>query len=185
MSAMTEAISAAVTAKVMEQLKDSGIIPNNGLNAAASTTDRIIIDQSTCNQTPEQDRNNEGQQIPMTINAPQNYLVASTSQMQPDQYPTDAQRHQTNIVSIPAQDLVSGLNNPSYISNTYKPLGRPLYSKINPKLQDKIKHKEFIDMSDILVDHHPAAVDLINTFMSLILEVMKQQKQTNMTCHLI
>ena len=35
-----------------------------------------------------------------------------------------------------------------------------MYSKINPKLQDKIKHKEFIDMSDILVDHHPADVDL-------------------------
>jgi hypothetical protein len=34
-----------------------------------------------------------------------------------------------------------------------------LYSKINPKLQDKIKHNEFIDMSDILVDHHPADVD--------------------------
>ena len=34
-----------------------------------------------------------------------------------------------------------------------------MYSKINPKLQDKIKHTEFIDMSDILVDHHPADVD--------------------------
>jgi hypothetical protein len=91
MSAMTEAISAAVIAKVMEQLKDSGIIQNNGLNAAASTTDRVIIEQS--NQTPEQDRNNEAQQTPMTINAPQNYLVASTSQIQPDQYEIDAQRH--------------------------------------------------------------------------------------------
>ena len=39
MSAMTEAISAAVTAKVMEQLRDSGTIPSNGLNDAASTTD--------------------------------------------------------------------------------------------------------------------------------------------------
>lgn len=74
--------------------------------------------------------------------------------MQPDQYTTDAQRHQTNIVSILDQ-FVSGLNNPSYTctTNTYKPLDRPLYSKINPKLQDKIKHKKFIDMSDILVDH--------------------------------
>jgi hypothetical protein len=87
-------------------------------------------------------------------------LVASTTQIQPDQYSTDAQRQQTNIVSITDQDLASGLNNPSYISNTYKPLGRPLYSKINPKLQDKIKHKEFIDMSDNLVDHHPVDVDL-------------------------
>ena len=34
-----------------------------------------------------------------------------------------------------------------------------MYSKINPKLQDKIKHTEFIDMSDILVDHHPVDVD--------------------------
>jgi hypothetical protein len=38
-SAMTEAISAAVTAKVMEQLRDSDITPSNGLNAAASRTD--------------------------------------------------------------------------------------------------------------------------------------------------
>jgi hypothetical protein len=43
MSAMTEAISVAVTAKVMEQLKDSGIIPRNGLNAATFTIDRVII----------------------------------------------------------------------------------------------------------------------------------------------
>jgi aspartate 1-decarboxylase len=104
MSAMTEAISVAVTATVMEQLKDSGIIPGNGLNAATSTTDRVIIEQY--NQTPEQDITNEGHQTPMTINAPQNYLVASTSQIQPDQYSTDAQRQQANIVSIPAQNLV-------------------------------------------------------------------------------
>jgi aspartate 1-decarboxylase len=103
MSAMTEAISAAVTAKVMEQLKDSGIIQRNGLNAATSTTDRVIIEKY--NQTPEQDITNEGQQTPMTLNAPQNYLVASTSQIQPDQNSTDAQRQQANIVSILAQDL--------------------------------------------------------------------------------
>ena len=102
-SAMTEAISAAVTAKVMEQLKDSGIIQRNGLNAATSTTDRVIIEKY--NQTPEQDITNEGQQTPMTLNAPQNYLVASTSQIQPDQNSTDAQRQQANIVSILAQDL--------------------------------------------------------------------------------
>ena len=36
---MTEAISAAVTAKVMEQLRDSDITPSNGLNAASSRTD--------------------------------------------------------------------------------------------------------------------------------------------------
>ena len=85
-------------------MKDSGIIPRNGLNAAAFTIDRVIIEQY--NQTPEQDITNEGQQTPMTINAPQNYLVASTSQIQPDQYSTDAQRQQANIVSIPAHNLV-------------------------------------------------------------------------------
>jgi hypothetical protein len=42
----------------------------------------------------------------MTINAPKHYLVASTSQIQPDQYSTDAQRQQANIMSIPAQSLV-------------------------------------------------------------------------------
>jgi len=30
----------------------------------------VLIELS--NQTPEQDRNNDGQQIPMTMNAPQN-----------------------------------------------------------------------------------------------------------------
>jgi signal recognition particle GTPase len=104
MSAMTEAISVAVTAKVMEQLKDSGIIPRNGLNAATSTTYRVIFEQY--NQTPEQDITNEGHQTPMTINAPKHYLVASTSQIQADQYSTDAQRQQANIMSIPAQNLV-------------------------------------------------------------------------------
>lgn len=83
--------------------------------------------------------------------------MSSTSQILLDQ---DVQRQQTNIVYIPAQYLVSELNDPSYISNTYKPLGRPLYSKIKPKHQEKIKHKQFNDMSDILVDHHPADVDL-------------------------
>ena len=38
-STMTEAISAAVTDKVMEQLRDSDITPSNGLNAASSRTD--------------------------------------------------------------------------------------------------------------------------------------------------
>lgn len=41
----------------------------------------------------------------------------------------------------------------------YKPLGRPLYSKINAKLKDKIRSREFIDMSDVLVDHQPAELD--------------------------
>ena len=58
----------------------------------------VIIEQS--NQTPEQDRTNEGQQTLMTINAPPNYVVASTCQIQ-----TDTQRQQANIASIPAQDL--------------------------------------------------------------------------------
>jgi hypothetical protein len=58
----------------------------------------VIIEQS--NQTPEQDRTNEGQQKLMTINAPPNYVVASICQIQ-----TDTQRQQANIVSIPAQDL--------------------------------------------------------------------------------
>ena len=41
----------------------------------------------------------------------------------------------------------------------YRPLGRPLYSKINPKLLDKINAHEYVNMSDSLVDHHPSEVD--------------------------
>lgn len=39
----------------------------------------------------------------------------------------------------------------SEFSNTsYKPLGRPLYTQINGKLQEKISANEFVDMADIL-----------------------------------
>ena len=58
----------------------------------------VIIEKS--NQTPEQDRTNEGHKTLMTINAPPNYLMASTCQIQ-----TETRRQQANIVSIPAQDL--------------------------------------------------------------------------------
>ncbi|CAC5399892.1 unnamed protein product [Mytilus coruscus] len=63
------------------------------------------------------------------------------------------------MVQIPAQSLVAGFNQVHHGTATYKPIGRPLYNKINSKLQEKIKNKEFIDMSDILVDHHPAELD--------------------------
>ncbi|CAC5391431.1 unnamed protein product [Mytilus coruscus] len=63
------------------------------------------------------------------------------------------------MVQIPAQSLVAGFNQVHHGTATYKPIGRPLYNKINSKLQEKIKNKKFIDMSDILVDHHPAELD--------------------------
>lgn len=33
---------------------------------------------------------------------------------------------------------------------SYKPLGRPLYTKVNVKFQEKIRANEFVDMADIL-----------------------------------
>lgn len=35
-------------------------------------------------------------------------------------------------------------------NTSYKPLSRPLYTKINGKLQEKSKANEFVDMADIL-----------------------------------
>lgn len=37
-----------------------------------------------------------------------------------------------------------------FTNTSYKPLGRPLYTKINGKLQEQIRAKEFEDMADIL-----------------------------------
>lgn len=37
-----------------------------------------------------------------------------------------------------------------FSSTSYKPLGRPLYTQINGKLQEKISANEFVDMADIL-----------------------------------
>lgn len=71
---------------------------------------------------------------------------------------THDQNNDSSSIHIPAQDIVSTFEN-KHMYN-YKPLGRPLYSKINAKLQDKIRSREFIDMSDVLVDHQPAELDL-------------------------
>jgi hypothetical protein len=61
-------------------------------------------------------------------------------------------------ITIPAQDVVSCFDRPPI--RDYKPLGRPLHSKINQKLQEKIRSGEFVDLSDILVDHQPAELNL-------------------------
>lgn len=37
-----------------------------------------------------------------------------------------------------------------FTNTNYKPLDRPLYVKINSKLQEKIKANEFVDKADIL-----------------------------------
>lgn len=63
----------------------------------------------------------------------------------------------TPIIHIPAQNIASTFDN---LRQEYKPLGRPLYTKINSKLQEKILSREFIDMSDILVNHQPAELNL-------------------------
>ncbi|VDI46684.1 Hypothetical predicted protein [Mytilus galloprovincialis] len=63
-------------------------------------------------------------------------------------------------IRIPAQQITTNLSTSNYGAAAYIPLGIPLYMKINDKLQDRIISKDFMEMSDILVDHHPSEVDL-------------------------
>ncbi|CAG2218169.1 unnamed protein product [Mytilus edulis] len=63
-------------------------------------------------------------------------------------------------IRIPAQQITTNLNMSNYGAAAYIPLGRPLYMKINGKLKDRIISKDFVEMSNILVDHHPSEVDL-------------------------
>lgn len=125
-TSMADAISAAVTAKVMDNLKESGIFPKEKTSVDAAHT---IGNTESPNEAAVMGMNN--------------------TNVSPNVQP--------NII-IPAHSLCSTTNLTH--QSVYKPLGRPLYTKINVKLQEKIRSKDYIDMSDILTDHHPAELDL-------------------------
>ncbi|VDI06524.1 Hypothetical predicted protein [Mytilus galloprovincialis] len=138
--AMTAAISAAVTAKVLENLKENGILPQPS-QKRPHPVEMDVIEQEETTGEPTHTHHTQ---------------TASFSSENVSNFGT---RNNQNIVQIPAQSLVAGFDQVHHATTTYKPIGRPLYTKINSKLQEKIKNKEFIDMSDILVDHHPAELD--------------------------
>nr|XP_022311604.1 uncharacterized protein LOC111116868 [Crassostrea virginica]XP_022311605.1 uncharacterized protein LOC111116868 [Crassostrea virginica]XP_022311606.1 uncharacterized protein LOC111116868 [Crassostrea virginica] len=90
-------------------------------------------------------------------------IVTSSATVQTEGASTSTESRQLNlpeppIIHIPAQNIVSTFE--QFQNSSYKPLGRSLYSKINAKLQEKIRSREFVDMSDILVDHQPAELNL-------------------------
>lgn len=140
---LTNSISSAVTAQVMANLKASGIIPQDTSHANESKLDSINCENKRNNPLNCMFENNTNFQNTT------NYEISSNGGVH-----QGASSFCTNTgIHIPAQDVMSS---PIHLyANNYKPLGRPLYSKINIKLQDKIRNKEMIDMSDILVDHQP------------------------------
>lgn len=130
MEAMTEALSDAVTAKVLQNLKDNGMFAANTQVAATCSSSHTLL------QTPGPIFNTDD--ITSGIQIPNN--------------------NSDDIIRIPAQEFATGtmINNSNYGTASYTPVGRPLYTKINVKLQEKILNREFVEMSDILVNHRPS-----------------------------
>ncbi|CAC5357790.1 unnamed protein product [Mytilus coruscus] len=149
-NAMTEAISAAVTAKVLENLKENGILRN-----LVRRDPNLLRWMSSLHEGDSSLPNS------LSTGEPTHSLSHHTqnSSYSRENVSSFGTHNTQNMVQIPAQSLVAGFNQVHHGTATYKPIGRPLYNKINSKLQEKIKNKEFIDMSDILVDHHPAELD--------------------------
>lgn len=149
-NAMTEAISAAVTAKVLENLKENGILPQPRQTRPQPVEMDVLVHEGDSS-------------LPNSLSTgePTHSLShhTQTSSYSRENVSSFGTHNTQNMVQIPAQSLVAGFNQVHHGTATYKPIGRPLYNKINSKLQEKIKNKEFIDMSDILVDHHPAELD--------------------------
>jgi len=114
---MTETISAAVTAKVLENLKDSGLLP--------APTDR---QPSTVLEVPTILQNTASTSGASSLDTREEFSTQETGQ-------------HGNMICIPAQNLLSENSLPQY-----RPLGRPLYTKINKKLFEKISSQEFIDI---------------------------------------
>lgn len=149
-NAMTEAISAAVTAKVLENLKENGILPQPRQTRPQPVEMDVLVHEGDSS-------------LPNSLSTgePTHSLShhTQTSSYSRENVSSFGTHNTQNMVQVPAQSLVAGFNQVHHGTATYKPIGRPLYNKINSKLQEKIKNKEFIDMSDILVDHHPAELD--------------------------
>ncbi|CAC5396459.1 unnamed protein product [Mytilus coruscus] len=147
---MTEAISAAITAKVLENLKENGILPQSRQTRPIPFEMDVHLHEGDSSIPNSISTGEPTQSLSHTTQTP------SYSRENVSSFGTHITQ---NMVQIRAQSLVAGFNQVNNGTATYKPIGRPLYNKINFKLQEKIKNKEFIDMSDILVDHHPAELD--------------------------
>lgn len=139
--AMLQSITAAVTKSVMGELQKAGIIAGQSQHDTQNSTqpggppNRVHPDQHQDNalsQTVTTAPPDEGQQ-----------RASSTTTL-----------NNIDSVQLPAILFANTTTKPdgtSEFSNTsYKPLGRPLYTKINGKLQEKIRANEFVDMADIL-----------------------------------
>lgn len=101
---MTETMTAAVTAKVLENLKDSGFLP--------SPTDR---QPSTVLDVPTVLQNTASTADASSLDSREEISIQETGQ-------------HGYMICIPAQNLLSENSVPQY-----RPLGRPLYTKINKK----------------------------------------------------
>ena len=141
--AATDALAEAVTQKVINNLRKEGIFP------AATGSDDAQIAGPSGSQHAVHSGSATHIQANNIVDSENNYTANTSSNISQLSEPVRSDQ----MISISATDLASRSANHV---NACKPIGRPLYTKINLKLQEKIVAKEFIDMSDILTDHRPS-----------------------------
>jgi len=148
-------LSASITAQVLDNLKESGLIFNTSQqsvpNEPTGTCNLTSIPSSSVDTS---DSLNEQSSRPST-SAIQAVPVATTSLAA-----TSAPTPNASNVSLP---YITGINPHVYTQTfindnnpfnapvaSYKPLNRPLYTRVSSKLRDKILSNQYIDMSEIL-----------------------------------
>ena len=133
---MVQTISAAVTDNVLGQLRKAGILPQDQANEEP----RVHLTSMTAQGTSTSNREAAGHFVEMSTSAP----TANESSEIVSAY--------NESIQLPA--LLFANNNqciqPDGTYTEYKPLGKPLFTKINEKLKEKIISNEFVDMADIL-----------------------------------
>ena len=134
---MVQTISAAVTDNVLGQLRKAGILPQDQANEEP----RVHLTSMTAQGTSTSNREAAGHFVEMSTSAP----TANESSEIVSAY--------NESIQLPAL-LFANKNDqcmqPDCTYTEYKPLGKPLFTKINGKLKEKIISNEFVDMADIL-----------------------------------
>lgn len=144
---MLQSITAAVTKSVLGELQKAGIIASQSQHDGQIQHDTQSITQPggpPNHAHPDQHQDNELSQTVTTAPPDEAQQRASST----------TTLNNIDSVQLPAMlfaNTTKKTDGMSEFSNTsYKPLGRPLYTQINGKLQEKISANEFVDMADIL-----------------------------------
>lgn len=120
---MVQSITAAVTQSVLGELQKAGIFAGH----------------------PDQQQD---------IELSQTVATASPDEAQRTTSANTTTINNIDALQLPAMLFANTSKKPDgtneIFDTSYKPLGRPLYTKVNVKFQEKIRANEFVDMADIL-----------------------------------